>query len=178
VNIRTKLFACLSSLALCLASGNIVAHQGDDDEAQSSAALDTEQQAVVNTLEAFAVAFQNANVDAIRTLTLADDGFSHFEGAFVDWSWDSYAGHLAEEMPLFTETRYQVSNVRPETQGGMAFATYDWNMDVVVVSDEFEGGRHPINMNGIATAVLVKSGDDWKIRHMHTARAKALPAEH
>jgi hypothetical protein len=33
-------------------------------------------------------------------------------------------------------------------------------------------------MNGIATAVLVKSGDDWKIRHMHTARAKALPAEH
>jgi ketosteroid isomerase-like protein len=158
--------------------GGVLAHQGEDGSSRVANALGPDAQAVVDTLNRFATAFQSADIEVIHSLISGDGVFSHFEGAFADWSWDSYAGHLAEEMPLFSETQYKITNVHPETEGGMAFATYDWSMDVIVISEQFEGGRHPISMNGIATAVLVKSGDDWKIRHMHTARAKAVPAEH
>jgi len=172
------IYVSMGLLIVSLGSGGIGAHQAEEGDGQLMVPLDAEAQAVVDTLESFAAAFQRGDVGAIRALTPMDGEFSHFEGTFTDWSWDSYAGHLAEEMPVFSETRYLITNVRPETGGGMAFATYDWAMDVVVVSDEFEGGRHPISMSGIGTAVLVESSDGWKIRHMHTARAKALPVEH
>ena len=159
-----------------LLSGVSLAHTDNDDSAQAAAELGPEAQAVVATLDAFASAYESTNIEAIHQLTLADDRFSHFEGTFADWGWDSYAGHLAEEMPAFSETRYALTNIRPEVDGAMAFSTFDWSMDVVILSEQFEGGRHPVSMQGIGTAVLVKSGTDWKLRHLHTARAKAPAA--
>ena len=55
----------------------------------------------------------------------------------------------------------------------MAFATFDWSLDVVVLSDQFEGGRHPVSMQGIGTAIFIKDEGEWKLRHLHTVRAEA-----
>ncbi len=163
-------------LAAAVLPGLGLAHEGAGAGPAAERALDAEARAVVAVLEAFAAAYEATDIEAIRALTLPDGHFSHFEGSFADWSWDSYAGHLAEELPLFSETRYRLANIRPETGGAMAFATFDWAMDVVVVSDEFEGGRHPVSMEGIGTAVLLKTAAGWKLRHLHTARARSAGA--
>jgi ketosteroid isomerase-like protein len=165
------------TLAVCALASPIFAHEGEEDEPRSAVVLDADSQAVIATLDAFAAAYQATDVDAIHRLTLPDGQFSHIEGTFADWSWESYAGHLAEEMPSFSETRYQLSNIRPETHGEMAFATFDWSLDVVILSDQFEGGRHPVSMQGIGTVVLIKAEGRWKLRHLHTVRAKAPDPE-
>ena len=178
MNISRNFCLGVGLLIVLIIPGNTFAHAGEESDAEASADLSPEGRAVVTALESFAAAFQASDIEQMHRLTLADGQFSHFEGAFADWSWESYANHLAEEMPLFTDTRYLVTNVRPTTDENIAFATYDWAMDVVVVSEKFEGGRHPVSMSGIGTAVLVKSGTEWKIRHLHTARTKENPAEH
>jgi ketosteroid isomerase-like protein len=50
----------------------------------------------------------------------------------------------------------------------MAYASFDYAMDVTVISEQFEGGAHPVSMRGKATVILVRDGADWKIRHLHT----------
>ncbi len=79
---------------------------------------------------------------------------------------------MIAEMPSFSEAQYVFSNIRPEVGKDFAFATFGWKMDVVVVSDQFEGGRHPISMQGIGTAVLLLEEGVWKLRHLQTVRAK------
>ena len=164
------------TLAGALLAGAGLAHEGPGEGPEAGRTLDAESRAVVAVLEAFAAAYAATDIEGIQALTLPDGHFSHFEGTFADWSWDSYAGHLAEELPLFSDTRYRLANIRPETGGAMAFATFDWAMDVVVVSDEFEGGRHPVSMQGIGTAVLLKTDRGWKLRHLHTARQRNASA--
>jgi len=164
------------TLAVAWLPGLGQAHERAGEGPAMDEALDAESRAVVAALEAFAAAYEATDIEAIRALTLPDGHFSHFEGTFADWSWDSYAGHLAEEMPLFAETRYRLANIRPEAGNAMAFATFDWALDVVVVSDEFAGGRHPVSMAGIGTAVLWKTDTGWKLRHLHTARQRSAGA--
>ncbi len=169
-----------SRIALMLAAAALpglgLGHEGAGEGPAADGALDAGSRAVVAVLEAFAAAYEATDIEAIRALTLPDGHFSHFEDTFADWSWDSYARHLAEELPLFSDTRYRLTNIRPEAGSAMAFATFDWAMDVVVVSDEFEGGRHPVSMQGLGTAVLVKTDPGWKLRHVHTVRDRAAGA--
>ncbi|RMF97916.1 MAG: hypothetical protein D6727_04725, partial [Gammaproteobacteria bacterium] len=56
--------------------------------------------------------------------------------------------------------------------GQLGFATFDWRMAVTVLSERFEGGRHPVSMHGLGTAVLSRGPDGWRIRHLATARAR------
>lgn len=178
MNISRAFCLILGLLIVLVIPDHAFAHAGEESDAEAPANVNPEGRAVITALESFAAAFQASDVEQMRRLTSADGQFSHFEGAFADWSWESYANHLAEEMPLFTDTQYRVTNVRPTTDENIAFATYDWAMDVVVVSEKFEGGRHPVSMRGVGTVVLVRSGADWKIRHLHTAMTKETPAEH
>ncbi len=149
------------------------AHEDDEQNAGQAVTLSIAEQAVADRLAAYAEAFVSGDLQRIEGFFLADERLSSFEGSYADWGWASYRKHLAEELPLFSETRYRVTDVRPQVDGELAFATFAWSLDVTVVSDQFEGGKHPVSMNGIATVVLVRDGKQWKIRHIHTARAQA-----
>jgi ketosteroid isomerase-like protein len=99
---------------------------------------------------------------------VTDAGFSSIEGTFTDIGWESYRDHLAPEMAMFANTQYQLSDIRPFVSGDMAYASFDYAMDVTIISDQFEGGEHPVSMRGKGTVVLVRDGEAWKIRHLHT----------
>jgi len=151
------------------------AHEGEDHDADKSAgpALSTQEKRVVAALESYAVAVESGDIAQIEKHVVTDEGFSSLEGAFMDSGWESYRKHLAGELPMFKDTTYHISNVRPYVSGGLAYATMDYSMNFTIVSDRFEGGEHAIDMKGKATMVLSKSGKEWKIRHMHTAREEA-----
>lgn len=152
-------------------------HEGEADAPSADAAFDPQQQSVVATLTSYAEAFASADLARIETFFLRNEDFSHFEGSYPDWGWASYREHLAAELPSFSETRYMMTDIRPEVAGHLAFATFAWEMDVTVVSDQFEGGKHPVSMRGLGTAILVQQDGSWKIRHLHTAREQQARTE-
>ena len=156
----------------------VLGHEGENDARAADAALDPDQQSVVTTLSDYAEAVASADLARIETFFLRNEDFSHFEGSYPDWGWTSYREHLAAELPSFSETRYSLTDIRPQVEGDLAFATFAWEMDVTVVSDQFEGGKHPVSMRGLGTAVLMQQEGSWKIRHLHTARDQQASADH
>ncbi len=150
------------------------AHEGGEHDAKKGgAALSTQEKRVVAALESYATAVESGDIAQIEQHVVTNDGFSSLEGAFMDSGWQSYRKHLAGELPMFKDTTYQLANVRPYVSGDLAYATMDYSMGFTIVSDRFEGGEHAIDMKGKATMVLSKSGNEWKIRHIHTAREES-----
>jgi ketosteroid isomerase-like protein len=151
------------------AAAPISAHEDTaPEDGTANSTLSVEARQVVDTLNGYAAAVQTANMQKVEEFMVTDSGFSSIEGTFTDIGWQSYKEHLAPELAMFTKTQYELSDIRPYVSGDMAYASFDYAMDVTIVSDQFEGGEHPVEMRGKGTVVLVRHGDDWKIRHLHT----------
>lgn len=178
-NISKSLLNIVLSLNWAFLAGLAWAHDGDVQNISEMATLTAAEQEVADFLAAYAEAFASGDMQRIETFFLANERLSYFEGSFTDWGWASYKEHLGAELPLFSETRYSFDNIRPQVADDLAFATFAWNLDVTVTSDQFPGGKHPVNMRGVGTVVLVRDADRWRIRHMHTSReAAAAPETH
>ncbi len=164
-----------ATVAICSLA---TAHEGEDHSSDSAQpALSAQGKRVVSTLEDYAAAVQSADIAEIEKYVITTDGFSSLEGTNHDAGWQSYRKHLADELPMFNETSYSLSNIRPYVRGDMAFATMEYQMDVTIKSDRFDGGEHRVAMKGKATMVLSKSKNEWKIRHIHTSREQAMNSE-
>lgn len=163
------------AIALLIVGGTSLAtaHEGEDRKPLAAADSDPATQAVVKALETYAQAVTSNDLSRIKPLFVAGDDFSYFEGTFVNIGWQSYSEHMAPEMALFDKPSYRLTDIRPFVSGDLAYATFAWAMDVTVVSDKVEGGRHAVSMTGKGTAVLSRVDGQWKIRHLHTARAPA-----
>jgi ketosteroid isomerase-like protein len=158
--------------------GTSAAHEGHQHApaGAADAPLSPDARSVLSTLENYAAAIESKDLSRVKPLLVAGDEFSYFEGAFANFGWRSYYEHLAPEMALFDKPSYRLTDIEPFVSGDLAFATFAWAMEVTVVSDKFEGGRHPVSMNGRGTAVLIRQAGAWKIRHLHTAQAPAKRA--
>ena len=176
-NINLAMFL-LGLIAVAVAAP-LSAHEGEAKQDESAGSmLSEEARQVVDTLNHYAAAVQSANLQKIEEYMVTDAGFSSIEGTFTDIGWESYRDHLAPEMAMFANTQYQLSDIRPYVSGDMAYASFDYAMDVTIVSDQFEGGEHPVSMRGKGTVVLVKDGEAWKIRHLHTVtKREETPGE-
>jgi len=157
-------------VALLFSAGSVSAHDNDAHPRNSVQELSPAQQEVVAVLEAYRSAYEAADVERLAALTVADESFSFFEGASADWGWGSHAAHLSAEFPAFSAADYRFSDISPVVDETLAYATFAWQLDVVILSEQFEGGRHPVSMTGLGTAVLVKQDGNWKLRHIATAR--------
>lgn len=170
----------IALLTMLLAAG-ATAHEGEDRKPAGAVASGPDAQAVVGTLESYAQAVTSKDLSRVKPLFVAGDDFSYFEGTFVNIGWQGYYDHMAPEMALFEKPSYRLTDIWPFVSGDLAYATFAWAMDVTVVSDQFEGGRHPVSMNGKGTAVLSRVDGQWKIRHLHTATTppkKAATSNH
>ena len=168
--------AALACLALLAAGAG--AHEGERHAGgQQAAPPGPDEQAIIGVLERYARAMTGKDLTAIRPLLVPDDEFSYFEGTYVNRGWQSYYEHLEPEVKLFEQPEYRISEARAFASGDLGYATFDWALQVTVLSDRFEGGRHPVSMQGKGTAVFARLGNQWKIRHLHTAQAPARKAD-
>ena len=170
--------AALLALLSVAVGGISAAHEGHDHavSAAGNAALSADARSVVATLEDYAAAIESKDLSKVKPLWTADDEFSYYEGVEANYGWRSYYEHLAPEMASFDKPRYRLTDIEPFVSGNLAYATFEWAMEVTVVSDKFEGGRHPVSMSGRGTAVLIRQAGAWKLRHLHTAQAPARRA--
>lgn len=172
----TVVAAVFASL-LVVGINSASAHEGSmhaDDVVVPQPVLSAEEKNVVKMLERYALAVQSTDVEQIEKFVVADDGFTNLEGAnqedgvFLDIGWQNYRKHLADELPMLKDYRYDLSNIRPFVLGDLAYASMDWLMNFTIESDQFESGKRRLTMKGKATVVMQKLNDEWKIRHRHT----------
>lgn len=133
----------------------------------ASAALaqgDKEAAAVTSALANYAAAIQNKDLGAVEKYVVAGDDFSMFEGGHINWGWADYRDHhLGPELKQFLQITYSFAEIKPHVYGQMAYATLKSSIVVKMEGREFEG-------ESLATVVLRKTDDGWKIQHMHTSR--------
>ncbi|MEZ5565431.1 MAG: nuclear transport factor 2 family protein [Gammaproteobacteria bacterium] len=169
--------AVLGLLLTVGASGMALSHEGETHTPATPAISSPEAQAAVAVLQRYAAAMTSNDLTKIKPLLVTGNDFSFFEGTYVNIGWQSYYDHMAPEMKLFEKPNYRLSDIRAYASGDLAYATFSWAMDVTVVSDKFDGGKHPVSMHGKGTAVLSRIGGDWKIRHLQTAMASTPRTE-
>jgi len=179
MSLSKYLIAALAVISLTLGNiGAAFSHEGEDhNDKEIQHQLSAQGKRVVEVLEKYAAAVQAGDINEIEKYVVLDDGFSSLEGTYEDLGWASYRKHLTSELPMFHDVSYRLTNIRPYVKRKMAYATMDYAMDVTINSDKFEGGKHRLKMKGKATIILVKSKKEWKIRHIHTARARSKKPE-
>lgn len=168
-------YLCTAAAVACLAfsSSTVFAHGDEDAGANAEIKLSAQDKRVVSMLNDYATAVQSGDIETVEKYVVTDDGFTSIDGTFLELGWKGYRKHIADEWPMYSDTRYQLSNIRPFVKGKLAYASMDFTMKVTVTSDKLEGGKRTFEMKGKATMGLIRSGNEWKIRHIHTVREAA-----
>ncbi|MCI0693922.1 nuclear transport factor 2 family protein [candidate division KSB1 bacterium] len=148
---KTRSLICFISLVLI---SGVFAQQSNDNQAA----------AVTEILNKYAAAVQSKNLSEVEKYVVATDAFSMFEGGHINWGWIDYRdNHLGPELKEFKEIQYSFSDIKTRVSGDMAYATFKSHIAVKMELREVEG-------ESLATAILMKTADGWKIQHIHTSR--------
>ncbi|MGI9342896.1 MAG: YybH family protein [Gammaproteobacteria bacterium] len=122
-----------------------------------------QESALIETIEAYHAALTGADVGAIESLVMTDDQFVMLEGRHSNWGWHDYRDHhLAGELEDLSKVRFRLSFYRVRVDAELGYATFRYEV-LPREGPEMDFGK------GFATAVLERTGDQWKIRHLHTS---------
>ena len=117
-------------------------------------------------LEAYSGALSDEDVvQAERWILPEGTDFTIFEGSGSDIGWAEYRDHhLAPEFAAeHVEFHiYDWSGYSIMADDGLAFATFDIRMEYAVRGEARERDAH-------GTAILVRTENGWRIKHLHTS---------
>lgn len=132
-------------------SGDHAHHSPEQHKAASSAPA--------KIVDAFAVALASKDERLVRKLLAADALIA--EGGGAERSFEEYVHHHMGADMLF------MSGVKSKLISRDEFVSGD--IAVVISESEVEGSylTKPVRSRMMETMVLRKSGDDWRIRHIH-----------
>ncbi len=148
---KTRPLVCCVSLVLF---SGVFAQPNSDNQAA----------AVIEVLSKYAAALQSKNLAEIEKYVVATEAFSMFEGGHINWGWADYRdNHLGPELKEFKSIQYGFMDIKPNVSGEAAYATLRYHIAVKMEARDVEG-------EGLATAILMKTAEGWKIQHMHTSR--------
>ena len=114
-------------------------------------------------LKDYDVAFNAKDLDALAAFYHPD--VTIYEGGGVNYGWDDYRDHhLGPELKEFENLELAHREMKVTVLGGgqSAYATARYSLKAKM-------GERDIDAEGLATYVLVKGDDGWKIRHSHTS---------
>ena len=120
--------------------------------------------AVTETLKKYAAAVQSKSVAEVEKYVVTTDAFTIFEGSHTNLGWADYRdNHLGPELKEFNSIQYQYRDIKSHAENGIGFATFKYHIAVSMESRDIE-------VDGLGTAILVNTGQGWKIQHMHTSQ--------
>ncbi len=138
-----------------------------DMESMHSSMHDVEADAAAVTavLQAYSDAINAEDIDAMAAQVVADERFSVIEGSGTNVGWADYRDHhigpeFASERIDFHVYGYHDIDVRV---GHMfSYATFTYAFEATLDGE-------PYNKEGRGTAVLMRTQDGWRIRHLQTS---------
>jgi uncharacterized protein (TIGR02246 family) len=113
-------------------------------------------------LKDYDAAFNAKDLDALAAFYHPD--VTIYEGGGVNNGWADYRDHhLGPELKEFENLELAHRDMKVTVLGGQsAYATARYSLMAKM-------GERDIDAEGLATYVLVKDNDGWKIRHSHTS---------
>ncbi|NOX38569.1 MAG: DUF4440 domain-containing protein [Calditrichaeota bacterium] len=122
------------------------------------------EDAVKQTLLNYAAAIESMDIAQVQRYVVTSEAFSVFENGHVNQGWADYRDHhLAPELKMFRKIEYRYEDIQVQQSGNLAVATAKYHI-AIELKDRSVTGK------GLATIVLQKAGNDWKILHIHTTR--------
>ena len=121
-------------------------------------------------LKAYDAAFNAKDLEKLGTFYHPD--VTIYEGGGVDNGWAAYRdGHLGPELKAFEHLQFghRDINVSILPGGQSAYVRSEYSLKAKMETRE-------IDSSGLATYVLIKGADGWKIRHSHTSSRPRRPA--
>jgi len=123
----------------------------------------TEKDAVEKVMKAYKDGVQSLSTEGLSDLFTKDSEV--FESGGVEGSFDHYLGrHLGPELGHFKSFTYSDHKIETKIDLPYAFTTETYIYVIVLV----EGDR-TIKKKGVATSILKKEGNVWKIMKTHTS---------
>ncbi len=136
----------------------------------SVSAQTNEEKAVIAVLLQYAAAFAKNDMATMNKIWANDESITIFESGHANYGWTDYRdNHLAPEMKEIKNTKYEYSDIKAKVSGNMAYATMKYT-----ISGDADG-KH-FDSAGLATAVLEKTGGNWKIVHWHSSAPRRAPS--
>lgn len=159
----------LAITTLLFAAVDVSAH-GPKKKATPPVAL-ASNDPVAKVLMENARGFETGDLALLDSVWSAEEGVTVFESGGANYGWADYRDHhLKPEIDEMKNVKYRLSDIKTKTSGNTAWATFKY----ALAADLKE--RH-IDVKGLGTAVVEKSGKDWKIVHWHTSAPRQKPAE-
>lgn len=119
---------------------------------------------ISTVLIGYASEISKSSVEGMAAYVIQSDAFSIIEGDHANWGWVDYRdNHLKPEFSSdkFKITAFSISDIRVSVADGVAYATFNSKIEYV-----YDGEAK--SNDGMDTAILVKTGSGWRIRHMHS----------
>ena len=121
--------------------------------------------AVEAALTAYAAAAAESSVEGMAGYVLQTDDFTIIEGSHPNWGWADYRdNHLVPEFESedIAIKSYAYDDFRISATPMIAYATFKVSIEATVRGEDMERER-------MGTAILVRTPDGWRIRHLHTS---------
>ena len=137
-------------------------------------AAQNEESAIRDVLLRSASSFAKNDVAEATKVWANDESVTVFESGHANYGWTDYRDHhLFPEMAEMKNTKYEFSDMKVHVAGNTAWAT----MKYTIAADVGEGAkaRH-VEGGGLATAILEKRSDGWRIVHWHSSAPRRAPA--
>jgi uncharacterized membrane protein/ketosteroid isomerase-like protein len=139
-------------------------HSHEDDAAPvPEVALSSAEAAVVAALTGYHDALTTGDAAAPERSVLPDARFVMIEGEHVNRGWADYRdNHLKSELADLAKVRFRLSGYRFQIDGALAAVSFDFHV-LPKSGPEMNFG------SGRATAILIRTGDGWKLQELHTS---------
>ena len=134
-----------------------------------SLSAQSDEDEVKKVLKAYNTAIQDLNLD--NTSSLFSDDSQIFESGGVEGNYEHYLKHhLTPELNEFQSFKFSDYKIKVQVDLPYAFTTETYNYTIVV-----KEGNKISNNKGVATSILRKQGNEWKIIKTHTSARKWQP---
>ncbi len=141
-------------------------------DAPANSKSDAEVRAV---LTGYTAAVERGDLVAIEKLWSKDESVTVIENGHANYGWADYRDHhLGPELKEMKNVKYALTDIKVNTSGHLAWATFKYTISADLKERHVEGG-------GLGTAILQHGANDWQIVHWHTSSprrpAAAAPAK-
>ena len=141
--------------------------------AASGAAAQSDEASVREVLLRSASSFAKNDVAEATKVWANDESLTIFESGHANYGWADYRDHhLVPEMGEMKNTKYEFSDMKIHVAGNTAWATMKYTISADVMDN---GKSRHVEGGGLATAILEKRSDGWRIVHWHSSAPRRAP---
>lgn len=145
-------------------------------ESRESITREAEQEVVSKLMKSYKNALENLTTEG--TFKLFSDSSEVYESGGVEGTYKEYIDqHLGPELGHFESFKYSDYKLDVDVDLPYAFTTETYVYTIIFNEEEEEGEQRKIQKKGVATSILKRNEDTWKIIKTHSSSRNYNPKQ-